>query len=100
MHEEALLTIDRLLTCPTTLKILLAMLEHEQVYQFQLTLITGSHRATVVTAIKMLTEGKLIRVVEPKVHVKNTGEFYGLTAQGKDVAQLLQGIEGLLERHR
>jgi DNA-binding HxlR family transcriptional regulator len=97
MPEEPPLTISAMLGHPTTFKILLAMLESEQVYQFQLTKMTGAHRATLVIAIKMLTKANLIKVVEPKVRVKNAGEFYALTPHGvhfanhlKDLAKSLQ----------
>jgi hypothetical protein len=60
-------------------------------------MLTGAHRATLVHALKLLTKANLIKIVEPKVHVKNAGEFYALTSQGvhfanhlKDLAKSLQ----------
>ena len=91
------MTISDLLTRPTTFKILLAMLDSEQVYQFQLTRITGAHRDTLVQAIKMLLKANLIKVVEPKVHVKNAGEFYALTPHGVHVAGHLRELAKSLE---
>ena len=100
MHNESPLTIADLLIHTTTFKILLAMLESEQVYQFQLTRMTGAHRDTLVHAIKLLLKANLIKVVEPKVHVKNAGEFYALTPHGihfanhlKDLAKSLQNAK-------
>ena len=100
MPEEPHLTITDLLTHPTTFKILLAMLDSEQVYQFQLTRMTGAHRDTLVQAIKILLKANLIKKVEPKAHVKNAGEFYALTPQGthfanhlKDLAKSLQNAK-------
>jgi hypothetical protein len=97
MPEEPPLTMNKLLEFPTAFRVLLAMLEHGQVYQFQLTLITGAHRATVVTAITLLTQGKLIKTVEPIVYVKNVGEFYALTPHGVHVATRLKELAKSLE---
>jgi hypothetical protein len=100
MPEPPPVTIDQLLSCPTALKILLAMLEHEPVYQFQLTLVTGAHRATIVTAVKLLTDGKIIKIVEPSIHVKNVGEFYALTPHGVHVATHLREFAKSLQNSK
>jgi predicted transcriptional regulator len=100
MHGEPPLTIADLLTHPTTFKILLAMLDFEQVYQFQLTRITGAHRDTLVHAIKLLTKANLIKTVEPKVHVKNAGEFYALTSQGTHFANHLKDLAKSLQNSK
>ena len=97
MHEENPLTIADLLSHPTTFKILLAMMDFEQVYQFQLTMLTGAHRATLVHAIRLLTKANLIKVVEPKVRVKNAGEFYALTPHGAHFANHLKVLAKSLE---
>ena len=97
MHEESFLAIAQLLTCPTSFKILLAMAEHGQVYQFQLTMLTGAHRATIMTAIKLLTERKLIKVAESQVRIKNAGEFYALTSHGVRVTNHLKVLARSLE---
>jgi hypothetical protein len=92
--------LDTLLVCPTTIKILLALTTSGQAYQFQLIRITGAHRNTVFDALRILQDLKLVKVVPPDRHVKNAGEFYGLTPHGKEVAEHLKSIVVLLERHR
>jgi hypothetical protein len=100
MPEETPLSIEDLLDHPTTFKILLAMMGFEQVYQFQLTMLTGAHRATLVIAIKLLLKMNLIRVVEPKVHVKNAGEFYALTPRGIHFAGHLKELSKSLQNSK
>jgi hypothetical protein len=85
---------------PTTIKILLALLELGQAYQFQLILATKAHRNTVFDALGVLVNLKLVKVVPPDRRVKNAGEFYGLTACGKEVAEHLRSVAALLEKHR
>jgi hypothetical protein len=92
--------LTHLLANPTTIKVLLVLLELGQTYQFQLVRMTGAHPSTIKVAIGVLMEMKLVKIVPPQEKIKNVGEFYGLTACGKEVAEHLQSVAALLERHR
>ena len=90
------LTIDDLLKQPVTLKILLALAEVGQAYQFQLTRITGHHSRMLSNALDVLMMGKLVKIVPGKVRIRNTGDFYALTPHGVVVAKSLQDLGNTL----
>lgn len=94
------MTLSNLLANPTTIKILLVLLDTGQAYQFQLVRTTGAHPSTIKVALGVLINLRLVKTVPPDRHVKNAGEFYGLTAQGKEVAVHLQSVVALLGKHR
>lgn len=86
MQSEKSITVETLIAHPATLRILLALLEVDQAYQFQLTRMTGVHARGQQAAIKILMEGKMVRVVQGRVRFRNVGEFYALTSHGTHVA--------------
>jgi len=95
-----IMTFGNLLANPTTIKILLVLLDTGQAYQFELVTKTGAHPSTIKVALKVLIDLKLVKIEVAERHVKNVGKFYGLTQHGKEVAEQLQTVATLLERHR
>jgi hypothetical protein len=93
MQEQNSPTIIELIDCPGALKVLLALTEIDQTYSFQLTRITGHHSRTLEVAFKLLLRGKMLRVVPPKVRIKNTGDYYALTTHGRIVAKCLLDLQ-------
>ena len=100
MHDENALTIDRLIAHPATMRILLALLEVEQAYQFQLTRMTGVHARSQQTAIKLLMDARMVKVVQGKVRIRNVGEFYALTSLGMRVAIQLTELAKTLQNSK
>jgi len=97
MQEQNGPTIFELIDCPGALKILLALTEMDQAYSFQLTRITGHHSRTLATAFELLLRGKMLRIVTPKVKIKNTGDYYSLTTHGRIVAKCLLDLQESLK---
>jgi hypothetical protein len=100
MQSENLLTIDKLIAHPATMRILLALLEVEQAYQFQLTRMTGVHARSQQTAIKLLIDSKMVKIVQGKTRIRNVGEFYALTPQGMRVAIQLTELAKTLQNSK
>lgn len=96
MQNDAVV-LEELLNHPSTMKILIALLDMDQAYVFQLTRVTGHHSVTLGGAIDILLRGKMIKVVPGKTRIKNTGDFYALTPHGIVVAKGLQDIARTLE---
>ena len=96
MQEEKVV-LEELLNHPSTMKVLLALLEMDQAYVFQLTRVTGHHSVTLNGAIEILLRGKILKVVPGKTRIKNTGDFYALTPHGVVVAKCLQDLGKTLE---
>jgi DNA-binding MarR family transcriptional regulator len=92
--------LTHLLANPTTIKVLLVLLELGQTYQFQLVRMTGAHPSTIKVAVGVLIEMKLVKIVPPQEKIKNAGDFYGLTQHGKAVAEHLRSVVALLGEHR
>lgn len=90
-------TIWDLLDNPVAMKILLALLNVNYAYQFELTKLTGHHSLMLKKGIELLTVGKMIRVIEPKSRHGNTGDFWALTPHGRTIAEALLGINALLK---
>ena len=97
MFEENRVTIDDLLKHPATLKILLALADVGQAYQFQLTRITGHHSRMLAGALELLIRGRMVKIVIGKVRIRNTGDFYALTPHGIVVAKCLQDLGKTLQ---
>ena len=97
MFDENRVKIDDLLNHPATLKVLLALANVGQAYQFQLTRITGHHSRMLGEALEILMRARMIKVVPGKVRIRNTGDFYALTPHGVVVAKCLQDLGKTLE---
>ena len=97
MFDENRVKIDDLLNHPATLKVLLALANVGQAYQFQLTRITGHHSRMLGEALEILMRGRMIKVVPGKVRIRNTGDFYALTPHGVVMAKSLQELARALE---
>ena len=97
MFDGKPITIQDLLNRPAALKVLLALADVGQAYQFQLTRITGHHSRMLNNALDVLMMGKLIKIVPGKVRIRNTGDFYALTSHGMVVAKCLQDLGKTLE---
>ena len=97
MQEQNSPTIVDLIDCPGALKILLALTEIDQAYSFRLTRITGHHSRTLDVAFELLLRGKMLRIVPPKVKIKNTGHYYALTTHGRIVAKCLLDLQESLK---
>ena len=100
MFDGNRITIDDLLKHPATLKILIALADVGQAYQFQLTRITGHHSRMLGEAIDLLMRGRMIKVVPGKVRIRNTGDFYALTPHGVVVAKCLQDLGKTLQNSK
>lgn len=100
MFDGNRITIDDLLKHPATLKILIALADVGQAYQFQLTRITGHHSRMLGEAIDLLMMGRIIKVVPGKVRIRNTGDFYALTPHGVVVAKCLQDLGKTLQNSK
>ena len=98
--EEGKVLLEELLNHPSTMKVLLALLEKDQAYVFQLTRITGHHSVTLGGSIAILLRGKMVKVVPGKTRIKNTGDFYALTPHGMVVAKCLQDLGKTLENSK
>lgn len=97
MQEQNGPTILELIDCPSALKTLLALVDVNQAYSFQLTRVTGHHSRTLATAFQILLRGKMIRIVAPKTKIKNTGDYYALTTHGRIVAKCLLDLQEVLK---
>lgn len=100
MQSEKSVTVETLIAHPATLRILLALLEVDQAYQFQLTRITGVHARGQQAAIKILIDGKMVRLVQGKTRFRNVGEFYALTPHGIHVAIRLRDFAKALQNSK
>ena len=89
--------LEQMLSCPTTMKILLALLDEKQAYQSQLARLTGGVPPTILTALAILMDAKLITTTRPERPKKNTKDFYELTARGHHVANHLKELARSLE---
>lgn len=64
MFDESRIKIDDLLKHSATLKVILALADVGQAYQFQLTRITGHHSRMLGEALDILMMGRIIKVVQ------------------------------------
>jgi predicted transcriptional regulator len=88
---------EDLLNCPVTMKILLMLLQVDEAYSFQITRMTGHHSRMINTAIGILIEKKMVRIVQPKVQYKNIGDYYALTPHGRVIANSLREVSEAVE---
>jgi DNA-binding HxlR family transcriptional regulator len=97
MLGENAITLNDLIDCPGALKVLMALTEVDQTYQFQLTRMIGHHSRTLNTALNLLMKAKLVRIVPGKVRIRNVGDFYALTTHGRIVAKCLLDLQESLK---
>jgi DNA-binding HxlR family transcriptional regulator len=96
MDEGTRLKIDLFCDRPTTARILLALLEKEEAYQFQLVRIVGTQPRSISEALEVLIEKKLVKPVQPKHKIGCTGDYYSLTPHGQVVANMLRELGEIL----
>jgi hypothetical protein len=97
MLDQKPVTMIDLIDCPGAFKVLLALMEVDQTYQFQLTRMTGHHSRTLNTATQLLLKAKLIRIVPGRIRIRNVGDFYALTTHGRIVAKCLLELQESLK---